>query len=84
MAGLIAPGQATVQVSIEAGRGNRRRLGSIRSAQVDLSPLQLSASPPIADALSQVMPDVQGVTRTSATQVVLGAVNEALPTLPEF
>ncbi len=30
------------------------------------------------------MPDVQGVTRTSATQVVLGAVNEALPTLPEF
>jgi hypothetical protein len=84
LASLTAPGQAIVQVSIEAGRGNKRRLGSVRSAQVDLSPLQLGASPPIAEALSQVMPDVQSVTRAGATQVVLGALNEALPTLPEF
>jgi hypothetical protein len=30
------------------------------------------------------MPQVEGVTRMSAIQVVLGALNEALPTLPEF
>jgi hypothetical protein len=82
---LTAPALATVQVSIEPGRGNKRRLGSIRSTQVDLSQLQLSGgSPPINEPLSQFMPQVEGVTRMSAIQVVLGALNEALPTLPEF
>jgi hypothetical protein len=85
MVALTAPGLATVQVSIEPGRGNKHRLGTVRSTQVDLSFPQLSGgNPPINEALSQFMPQVEAVTRMSAMQVVLGGVNEALPTLPEF
>ena len=84
-ASFTAPGQAIVQVAMEPGRGNKRRLGALRSMDVNLSPVALGASnPAMQDALSSVMPEVQALTRESAARVLNAALAEALPTLPEF